>query len=105
MHSKSTSQLIRTVQTEAPTTGATVTASSARHLWLVINPAGTIAALTINFAGSPSSGDEVTISATQIVTAVTMGNGTVVGAVTSLAVGSFARYVYHTSLAEWIRTG
>jgi hypothetical protein len=93
------------VQTVAPTTGATVAVTSGRNIILIVNPAGTIATLTINMASTPTDGDQVTVASTQIVTALTMGNGTFVGALTRLAVAGFATYIYHSSIGKWLRIG
>lgn len=93
------------VQTVVPVTLGTVTVNSGRSLIVVINPAGTIATLTITMAGSPLDGDQVTITSTQIVGALTMNGGTLLGALTALAVGGFATFMYHASIGKWLRIG
>lgn len=92
------------VQYSAPATGATV-AISVPNTSLVVEPAGLLAALTINMPPTPADGDDVRISSTQAVTALTLGGGTIVGAITALAVGSFAQYVYRAANTSWYRIG
>ena len=92
------------IQYSAPITGATV-AISAPNTSLLIEPAGTLASLTVNFPSSPADSDEIRFSSTQIVTALTLANGTIVGPIVSLAVGSFAQYVYRSVNTSWYRIG
>lgn len=72
----------------APLTTNVITMQTAK---LVVNPAGTIAALTVNFPLNPPDGTVVEISTTQIITALTLVPGTgdvivngVLGAVTGI---------------------
>lgn len=88
-----------------PTTGQTVTVASGRNQRLIVNPAGTIAALTLNMAASPVDGDLVQITSTQIVTTLTMGGGTLVGALAAFVVGGFATFAYNASIGKWLRVG
>lgn len=92
------------VQYSAPATGATV-AVTVPNTSLILEPAATLAALTVNMPSSPADGDEVRFSSTQIVTVFTIGAGTIVGAITSLAIGSFASYVYRAANTSWYRIG
>lgn len=92
-----------TVQTIAPTTGQTAVVQAGRRVWLVINPAGTIAALTITFPASGVDGDTIFLTSTQIVTALTMNGGTTLGALSALAVASFGRWRWHAAIAKWLR--
>lgn len=98
-------RLIPNTQYATPATGATITVNSNGFTSLFINPAGTIATLTITLPGSPSDGDRVQIGASQIITAVTMNGGTILGGLTTMGVGGFATYVYSSSGAEWFRMG
>lgn len=59
----------------APTTGSTITLLN--NQYNIINPAGTIAALTITLPASPTNNDVVYIKSTQTVTALTVTGGTV----------------------------
>ena len=93
------------VQPEAPATGATVTVLGGREVFVALSPAGTIAALTITLASSPTNGDRVTITSTKIVTLVTMDGGTIVGALTTLALGGFGAFVFNGDTSTWSRCG
>lgn len=90
----------------APATGATLTISDTCET-LIVRPAGTLAALTINMPANPKDGQRCRISCTQIVTILTMsGNGhTLEGALTSFAVDGFAAWTYVLSLTTWFRNG
>lgn len=62
---------------EAPLTGATLTLD-AQTRQLIVNPAGTIAALTVNLPAASATmvnGHRIGICGTQIVTALTLGAG------------------------------
>ena len=98
-------RLVPVKQYVAPVTGATVAVNTDGYINLLINPAGTLATLTITVPASPTDGDRVRIGATQIVTALTMNGGTIVGALVSLAVGGFATYVYNSDSVKWLRVG
>lgn len=98
-------RLIPAIQYETPTTGATVTVSATGHIKLIIDPAGTLATLTVTLPGTPQNNDMVQLGSSQIVTALTMNGGTVVGALTTLAVGGFATYVYSSTAVKWFRVG
>ncbi len=66
------------LQVEAPLTGATITLT-AQTRQLIINPAGTIATLTVNMPAASATmvnGQRIGICGTQIVTALTLAGGT-----------------------------
>ncbi len=95
-----------TLQYSAPSTGATVTVSD--HVsQLIVDPAGTLAALTINMPAAPVAGQEVNIAFSQIVTTLTMsGNGnTLNGGLAAATVNGFARWAYRPTNTTWYRTG
>ena len=96
-------RLIPTTQYAAPTTGQTVTVGSSGSTTLTINPAGTLATLTITMPSSPTDGDRVQFGTTQIVTGLTMNGGTIVGGLSTLAVGSGGTWVYNATSASWIK--
>lgn len=98
-------RLIPQVQYSAPTTGGTVTINSNGNVKLLLNPAGTLATLTVTFPGSPSDGDMIQMGCTQIVTALTMNGGTIVGALASFAVGGSGTWVFSSTSGTWIKTG
>lgn len=64
---------------QAPLTGATLTVD-AQTRQLIVNPAGTIAALTVNLPAAssttPYNGQRIGLCGTQVVTALTLGGGT-----------------------------
>lgn len=97
-------RLVPQKQYATPATGATVTVNSNGFVKLILNPAGTLATLTITFPGSPSDMDTVTIGCTQIVTALTMNGGTISGGLSSLAVGTAGTWTYCSDASTWIKT-
>jgi hypothetical protein len=98
-------RLVPVKQYATPTTGATVTVNSNGCVRLFINPAGTLVALTVALPSSPIDQDEVTIFASQAITTLTMSNGTVIGPLTTMAVGTFAKYTYFSDTTSWARSG
>ena len=95
-----------TPQYAVPLTGATVTVSAA-NTWLILSPAGTLAALTIALPAIRTAGQEVLIMSSQILTSLTVSGAgtTVVGAPTTLAANGFARMKYDGVLNAWYRVG
>lgn len=90
----------------SPTTGATLNAGTRTgDLVLLVDPSGTLATLTVNMPNSPNDGDIATISTSQIITSLTIGNGTVINAPTTLAVGGFAQFIYNAAANKWFRIG
>lgn len=98
-------RLIPQIQYVTPTTGSTVTANTNGFTKLLINPAGSLLALTITMPSSPSDGDTLQLGSSQIVTTLTMNGGTIIGALTALAVAAFASYTYSSNTTSWFRTG
>ena len=97
-------------QYSAPLTGATLQINeSGSSVWLVLTPAGTIAALTLNLPLNTAVTDrtELLVNSTQIVTALSFNaNGaTVVGAPTTLAANGFFRLRFDIVLQTWYRVG
>ncbi len=89
-----------------PTTGASV--------WLEMTPTGTFAAGTITLpaAAVAQDGQEVLVTSSQIVTALTVNylnasgvSTTIVGAPTTLAANSFFRMRFDAVFKLWIRIG
>jgi hypothetical protein len=86
-----------------PLTGATDTMVDHDRV-LIVKPAGTIAALTVVTPANPFDGQELILSFSQIVTALTMtigGGKSMVGALTAAAVGTSKRWVYNASDTTW----
>lgn len=92
-----------TTQYATPVSTDSITIASGVNV-LLINPAGTIAALTVVLPASPINGQVCTITSSQIVTALTV-TGTIVGTLTTLALGGFASFCYSSTAAKWFRTG
>ena len=98
-------RLISTTQYTTPSTGTTVTANDTGNNTVIINPSGTLLALTLALNGSPVDGDKINIAASQIVTTFTISGGTIIGTLTTLAVATFASYLYNASASKWFRVG
>lgn len=97
-------RLVPQKQYATPATGGTVTVNSNGYVKLVINPAGTLATLTVTFPGSPSDGDTINMGCTQIVTALTMNGGTISGGLSSLAVGTAGTWTFNSDSSTWVKT-
>lgn len=72
---------------------------------LLINPAGTLVALTVTFPGSPQDMDLIEVSSTQAITTLTMNGGTIIGPLTTMAIGTFAQYIFNSDSSSWFRIG
>jgi hypothetical protein len=83
----------------APTTGGTVTTVNNQDN--IINPAGTLATLTIALPSSPANNDKVYLTFTQAITAITYSNGTVVGVPLSATLGSQWFLTYDSASTTW----
>lgn len=98
---------LETVQYATPTTGTTVTVDPATTA-LLVNPAGTLLALTIAFPPG-TDGKYLIISCSQILTGLTLtasGSDTILGAVTALASANlFATYIFSATAGKWFRAG
>lgn len=95
------------LQYSAPTTGQSITIS-AGNTALILEPAGTLATLTVTLPIAPGDGWLVKVSSTAIITALTLSAGagdTIVNAITTLAAAGFAEYVYRASTLKWYRVG
>lgn len=93
------------VQFATPLTGATIDATQAEQL--VVKPAGTIAALTVNFPLAPYNGQVWGFVTTQIITALTMAatGKTISAALTAGTANGFATWKYRTADTNWYRVG
>jgi hypothetical protein len=94
-------------RTVVPATGNTITMGVGESV-LYVNPAGTIAALTVKLPPGPRPGDTVEIGFRQIVTALTLQDaaaGAITGAATAGAVGVAAqlRFVAIAGVGTWVR--
>jgi hypothetical protein len=92
---------------QTPLTGATIVVANTSRT-LVIDPAGTLAALTVQLPAAPIDGQLVEFSTSQVLTSLTvspnggqtMGNGLP----TSAAAGQGFGFIYRLALTKWFRT-
>lgn len=92
-------------QYSAPIAAATVTIS-ANKPYLIVDPAGTLATLTIVLPTTPADGYIQRFSASAELTALTLNGGgsdTISNAVTALAAGDSAGYLYKADVTKWFR--
>lgn len=89
------------MQYAAPTTGQTVTAAAGVDR-LLIDPAGTLVALTVVLPASPVDGQLFIIATSQIITSLTI-TGTIIGSLSTLVLGGSARFIYSATAAKWFR--
>lgn len=93
------------IQYDVTTNGATVVVADNANT-LILEPAGTIAAATVTLPSTNLyDGKVVTLSCSQIVTALTLNGGTIVSALTAFVAGGVADYTYRAANAKWYRTG
>ena len=90
----------------APLTGFSAVIG-AGNTWLLIVPAGTIAAGTVVMPYAPADGAVVQINTTQTITSLTVsGVGvTLAGAPTTLVANAFFRMQYRLATNTWYRVG
>jgi hypothetical protein len=101
-----TNGLLQSYDYQVLTTGFTYTFAAGTQV-LVINPAGTLATGTITMPASPADGMTIRFSSSQIITALTVSANTgqsIVSAVTTLAAGGGAAYIYRLAATTWYRT-
>lgn len=94
-----------TIQYVVPTAAATVTAGAGSNVLVLLNPAGTLATMTFALNASPVDGDQVTVSTTQIISALTVSGGTIIGSLSSLALAGFAKFIWNATASVWFRIG
>lgn len=84
-----------------PTTGNTITLIN--NQYNVVNPAGSLTALTVTLPSSPTNGDIVYIKFTQAVTTVTYAGGTLgnASAPTTLTAGATIILTYDSTNTTW----
>jgi hypothetical protein len=74
---------------------------------LVMNPTGTLANGTLRLPTAPVDGMTIRFSSSQIITTLTVSANTgqsIVSAVTTLAAGGGAAYIYRLANTTWYRT-
>lgn len=85
--------------TFTPSTGGTV--ALVNNQYNIINPSGTLTALTATLPSSPANNDVVTLKFTQAVTTLTYSGGTVVGAPTTVTAGQSVSLTYDSATTSW----
>lgn len=97
-------------QYAAPLTGSTLQVTDSQNsVWLVLTPAGTLAALTLKLPLMSNVLDrtEILVNSTQALTSLSFdANGaTVIGAPSTLAANGFFRLRYDIVMKTWYRVG
>jgi putative copper export protein len=90
-------------QYASPLTGATVAVTVAGNAWLILTPAGTIAALTVTLPQSPVDGDTLRVTSSQTITTLTLGGGTVSGGPTTMGAATPFTLAYDGVNSLWRR--
>lgn len=93
------------IQYSTPTTGTTIT-STAGIAQLVVNPAGTLLALTITFPASPVNGQTFGIGISQIITTLTLNTSdgsTIDGTITTSSINSNGGWIYSSTANIWFK--
>jgi hypothetical protein len=100
-----TNGIIRVFDFQSPATGFTYVVPSG-VVGVALTPATTLATGTITMPASPADGMTVNISSSQIITALTVNANTgqsIINAITTLALGGSAAYLYRLSNTTWYR--
>jgi hypothetical protein len=95
-----------TVQYVTPVTTDSVTIATTTTT-LLINPAGTIAALTLVLPAG-TNGRCITMASSQVVTTLTItpnGSDTVLGGLSAFTANGFFTLTFSSTLGKWMRTG
>lgn len=94
----------KTVQRATPVAAATVAIANNTG-GLVMEPAGTLATLTITLPNAPRNGQLLFISTTAAITALTVSGGTFGAnqAPSALAAGESVRFVYQATGSKWFK--
>ena len=85
-----------------PMTGDTVTLLSTNYI-SIINPAGTLATLTVDMPATPVDGQKQRFSFTQIITSLTVtgGGNTIVGTPTAAAISNAFEFIFNVGDSTW----
>jgi len=83
-----------------PTTGQTISPTANCGL-AIVDPAGTLAALTVALPSGPAEGQFFQLFTTKALTALTLSGGTVVGAPATLAANASVTFQYSTVTSKW----
>lgn len=89
-----------------PTTGQTISPAQAHRQYVLLNPAGALLALTIALPASPNDGDIVVIGSSKAITTLTMTvGGSIIGTLSTMALGGFGAWIYDLASTTWYRIG
>lgn len=88
------------VQEAAPLTGETVTITNTTTV-LIVNPAGALLALTLNFPTGKYDGAGLEIIFTQAITTITTSGTTLLTALASSTLGLTRKFVWSSTLSKW----
>jgi len=107
--SQSGDGIVLKYQRVVPTTGFSQNINNSVD-WLLLEPAAALAAGTINLPSQPGEGQVVGVSTTQAITALTIApQGSHVlaagAAITTLAQGGFAEWMFRSANNTWYRVG
>ena len=84
-----------------PADGATISLTKSYN---IVEPSGTLTALTVNMPSSPKNGQIVSIIFTETITSLTFANGTFVNPITtSSSVGGTVTWGYYSGTGKWYR--
>lgn len=94
-----------TIEVVVPVTldSKTITAGTSTF---IINPAGTLAVLTVVMPASPTDGQVVWISSSQVITALTLSANSgqaILNVPTAFVLGGFCSFQWINSLSKWFR--
>lgn len=81
-----------------PTTGSTIVAVAGTN---VVEPAGSLDALTVTLPTTPANGTICTFSFVTAITTLTFSGGTLANNITSTAAGGTVAFIYRTSNTKW----
>lgn len=98
--------IVLNTQYATPTVGQTVNISPGTQS-VILEPAGALLTLTVNFNSGFRDGDLVTILCSTAVTTLTLSasTATILGGIAAFAANGFARFVYKQSSDKWFRCG
>jgi len=86
-------------------TSGTITCVNTKQDLVVVHEAGVTLSLTLAFPANPSDGQKVTFTSVGGVTSlnITAAIGTIINALTGMAAGSPATYMYYSATDKWYK--
>jgi hypothetical protein len=90
-------------QRVTPVSGASIGLyNKAGYQRMIVAPAATIAALTLDLPANPINGEVLEMTFTQAVTALTVSGGTMTGIGSGVAAGFGGKWIYSASDSKWL---